>query len=429
MFSKRREEFLKKMERGIALFKGASILMRNGDSEYRYRQDSDFYYLTGCEIPDAICLLSPDNQDFKYMLFIPVFDKDKEVWIGKQSGIEEAKEKFKADVVHPLDKFEEVFTPYLKNIERIFWKFGKDETLDKKLISMINKCRKGRHYTFPGPKMIIDAGSLLHEQRLIKDKEEIQLMEKSAQITCQAHIEVMKILKPGMYEYEVEALIEYLFRIKGGTGPAYSSIVASGNNGCTLHYVANNQKIEEGALVLIDAGAEYNYYCTDITRTIPANGKFTEEQKIIYEIVLKAEKEAIKASKPGVEIEEVHEKALNIIIDGLKDLGLLKGTNKEIIEAKEHEKFFMHKTSHWLGLDVHDVGDYLNNKRILKEGMIFTVEPGIYINKDLEGIPQKYKGIGIRIEDNILITSEGCKVLTESVPKEIEEIEMIMQKK
>lgn len=426
MYESRRNALMKKMENGVAILKAGS---RKPRGRYKYRQDSSFYYFTGFEEPDAICLLTPEHDEHSFVMFVNPKDSDKEVWTGKRTGVEGVVEKFHADAAFEVDEFDEKNSDYLEEVDRIYYSMGTDEKFDKKIIEIFKNYSSQRASKGKAPNTLVDLRELIGEMRIKKDKKEIELLRKAADISAEAHIEAMKTVEPGMYEYEVEALINSIFRESNAYMPAYPTIVGSGENGTVLHYDQNRCQIKDGELVLIDAGCEYKYYCSDITRTIPANGKFTLLQKEIYQIVLDAQLAAIGMIKPGLKFNEPHKKAIEIITSGLVELGLLEGDVKKIIEEKEYRKFYMHGTSHFLGMEPHDVGKYKidgDESRELESGMVFTMEPGIYIGTELEDVDGKYRGIGIRIEDNILVTENGYEVLTARVPKTVDEIESVM---
>ena len=425
MHESRRNALMRKMENGVAILKAANRPLRG---RYKYRQNSSFYYFTGFEEPDAICLLTPEHDEHNFVMFVNPKDREKEVWLGKRAGVKGVVEEFHADDAFPIEEFDEKISDYLEEVDRIYYSMGTDEKFDEKVINLFKKYSAQRANKGKGPNILVDLRELIGEMRIKKDNKEIDLIRKAVDIAADAHIEVMKTIKPEMFEYEVEALIDSEFRKGDAYMPAYPTIVGSGENGTILHYDRNECQIKDGDLVLIDAGCEYKYYSSDITRTIPANGKFTDVQKTVYQTVLDAQLEAIEMIKPGIRFNEPHKKAIEIITSGLVELGLLEGDVEEIIEEKEYRKFYMHATSHLLGMEAHDVGKYKvdGESRFLEPGMVFTMEPGIYIGSDLEDVDDKYLGIGIRIEDNVLVTENGCEVLTAKVPKTIEEIESIM---
>lgn len=427
VYAKRRKDFLERLGKGVAIFASAPTSIRSNDTEYRYRQNSDLYYLTGLTEPESVCLLMPEHPDHKFVLFVRPRNPEKEIWDGRRFGPEGAQQHFQADAAYSIEKLDEELPKYLEKVDSIYYSLGQDSRFDQRIINQIKYFRSIRRRNGVGPYTVIDPVEILQEMRLIKSFEEQNLMRYSANIAAQGHIAAMEQVKPGMYEFEIEAIIENQFRRYGALAPAYNSIVGSGLNATILHYVENNRQIQDNELLLVDAGAEYEYYCSDITRTYPANGRFTKAQREIYEIVLAAQLAAIKEVKPGVAFDDIHKKALDVIIDGLLDLGLLSGEKEEIIKEKKHEKFFMHRTSHWLGVDTHDVGKYKveNESRHLEPGIILTVEPGIYIGENPD-VPIKYHNIGVRIEDDLLVTSQGAEILTANAPKQINELENII---
>jgi len=427
LYTARREAFVKQIGEGVAIFPAAPLSIRSHDTEYRYRQDNDLYYLTGFPEPESVCLLSPQHDKERFILFVRPRDKDKEIWTGKRFGVEGAKEIFGADAAYPIDKLDEVLPEHIAAVEKVYYALGRDERMNAKILELMNRGRLQRPRSGRGPVSLIDPGEILHEQRLRKSAEEIGLMRRAVTASAAAHHAAMTQTRPGMYEYEIEALLEFHFRRLGAEGPAYPSIVASGANATILHYTLNNQRMQEGALLLIDAAAEYGCYCSDVTRTFPVGARFSPLQRDIYNLVLTAQKQAIAMVCPGVRFDDVHQRATEILVDGLRELGLLKGQTWEIIEKGEHRRFYMHRTSHWLGMDVHDVGKYKLDEvsRTLEPGMVLTVEPGIYIAEDAEGVDDRYRGIGVRIEDDVLVTAEGHEVLSAAIPKDIDDIEAL----
>ncbi|MEW6734963.1 MAG: aminopeptidase P N-terminal domain-containing protein [Acidobacteriota bacterium] len=426
-FAARREEFLRRLGRGGAILRSAPTTIRSNDSDYRYRQDSDFYYLTGLEEPDSVCLLLPEHPEHKFVLFVRPRNPERETWDGLRVGPEAACARFGADAAYSIEQLDELLPKYLEKVEIIHYRFGRDRNFDEKIFDLLKHFRLLRQRTGEGPCSITDIAEILHEMRLYKNPEEVMLMQRAADIAAQAHIAAMRTLRPGMYEFEIEAILEHHFRRGGARAPAYTSIVGAGRNATILHYNENNQQILDGELLLVDAGAEYEYYCSDITRTYPANGRFTPPQREIYEIVLAAQLAAIAQVAPGVRFVDVHQCALNVLVEGLLRLGLLSGEKEQVIEEGLYRKFYMHRTSHWLGVDVHDVGKYQigGESRRFQAGMVLTVEPGIYIG-ELPDVPAQYHNIGVRIEDDILVTEEGREVLTARAPKEIAELESLI---
>ncbi len=428
-FEARRKAFINYLpDYSLVVIPNKPISIRSNDVEYKYKPNSDFYYLTGLDEPNSICILKKEKKSFQFILLVEPKDKNREIWTGKKIGLERAKSIFKADLSFPVLNFETTFRELTKDIEFLYFTFGVDKELDLKVINIFNELKTSNRTTIKSPKSISDSRDIIHKMRLIKDKYEIACMEKAAEISKNAHILAMTYAREGSYEYELEAILEYRFRHNGSNGPAYPSIVGSGNNCTILHYIENNKKIKKNDLILIDAGCEYDYYASDLTRTFPENKKFTSAQKDIYSIVLEAQLKAIQEVKPGKTLNHCHDKALSVIVDGLKSIGLLKGTKDKIIKNGEYKKFFMHKIGHWLGLDVHDAGPYYDEKGNplkLSSGMVLTIEPGIYISDDLLDVPEMYRGIGIRIEDDVLVTKKGHKVLTQGTPKTINEIELL----
>lgn len=428
-FAKRRKALMKKIgPTGIMILPAATVARRNGDSDYPYRQQSDFFYLTGFNEPEAVAILAPKHKDGEFILFNRVRDRDKEIWDGIRAGQEGARKKFGANQSFPIAELEKKLPELLEGRSQVYYTLGSDNAFDATIIQAINKIRGKIRNGIQAPIEITDITNTVHEMRLIKSSEEIALMRKAAEISVDAHIRAMQFCKPGVYEYQLEAELAYGFQHEGARAVAYPSIVGAGANSCTLHYNTNSHIIKNGDMVLIDAGCEYENYASDITRSFPANGKFTAEQRAIYEIVLAAQLAGIKAARPGAPFPAMQNAIVKVITQGLLDLGLLKGKLKDLIEKQAYFKFYMHKAGHWLGLDVHDVGRYkVDGKwRILKPGMVLTVEPGIYISAD-SGVHKRWHNIGIRIEDDVLITAKGNEVLSQGLPKTIDDIEALMQ--
>ena len=427
LFKKRRKILTDQLpDNSIVVLQNKPISIRSNDVEYKYRPDSDFYYLTGFDEPNSACIIKKEKRSSTYFLFVEPKDKNKEIWTGKRTGIESAKSMFKADKAYPINEFEKTIKELTSNSEHVYFSLGKCKKLDTRILTLINELKVSNRATSRSPKTIKDPRDLIHKMRLVKDNYEIKCMEKAAEISKNAHIVAMSYAKAGIFEYELESILEYRFRANGAYGPAYPSIVGSGNNTTILHYIKNNRKIKKNDLILVDAGCEYDYYASDLTRTYPESKKFTSAQKDIYEIVLEAQLKAIDQAKPGKRFIDCHNKALVVIVEGLKSIGLLNGSTEQIIKKGDYKKFYMHKIGHWLGLDVHDAGPYFDkNGDSLKlvPGMVLTIEPGIYISNDSNNIPKEFHNIGIRIEDDILITKGGNKVLTDGTPKTIKEIE------
>ncbi len=430
MRSFRLTEFMSKMEpNSVAILFSAPEILRNSDTDYEFRQDSDFYALTQLNEPESVAVISPGHDQHQYVLFLRPRNKEMEIWNGLRAGIEGAISEYGADAAYDISQLGSVLPKYLEGNQKLYYRFGQREANDLRVIKYLNSLKAAIRAGKQTPSTIIDPSSLLHELRLRKTAEEIEHMRTAARISAEGHMAAMKACKPGMYEYELEALVEYVFRSKGAGGTAYQSIVGSGFNSTILHYNTNNAQIKDGDLVLIDAGAEYKMFAGDITRTFPANGKYSKAQQAVYELVLHSNKEVIKMIKPGESFMALHEKTIEIITQGLIDLGLLAGDPKENAERKTYERFFMHRTGHWLGMDVHDVGRYKleDGWRKIEAGMAFTVEPGIYIQPGTLGAGEEFHNIGIRVEDDIVVTEDGCEVLTSLVPKEVAEIEALMK--
>ncbi|MDJ0903282.1 MAG: aminopeptidase P N-terminal domain-containing protein [Xenococcus sp. MO_188.B8] len=430
-YQQRREQLMAKVGSGTAIFHSAPMAVMHNDVEYVYRQDSDFYYLTGFNEPEAVAVFAPHHEEHRFILFVQPKDPDKETWTGYRCGVEGAKEMYGADEAYPIAELAEKLPQYVAKADRIYYRLGRDQDLNNTILSLWQRLMAMYQRKGTGPTAIADTRTLTFTMRSVKSPAEIDLMRQAATISAQAHNRAREFARPGVYEYQVEAEIEHTFRLAGAMGVAYPSIVASGANACVLHYIENNCQIGDNDLLLIDAGCSYDYYNGDITRTFPVNGKFTPEQKTLYELVLEAQLQAIAQVKPGNSYNSSHDTAVSVLVDGLLDLGLLKGDKEEIIKEEKYKPFYMHRTGHWLGLDVHDVGLYKHNEdtwQTLQPGHILTVEPGIYISphiKPAEGqpeIPDCWKGIGIRIEDDVLVIEDGNEILTADVPKSLSEI-------
>ena len=428
-FAHRRARLLEQMgDDAIAIIATRAEMYRNRDADYKFRADSSFYYLTGFAEPEAVAVLQTGS-DQPYTLFCRERNREMEIWNGLRAGTEGALSQYAADQAFTIEQLYEQIISLLSGKKRLYVRLGQDAAFDLRVTGWLKKIAANQRQGRQGPVEIIQLDSLLDEMRLFKDTHEIDLMRRAAQISAQAHVRAMQQVKPGMMEYQLEAELLYIFA-QNGCQTAYNSIVGGGANGCILHYVENNQPLKDGDLVLIDAGAELDHYAADITRTFPVNGKFSPEQKALYELVLKAQLAAIEATKPGNHYRLPHETAVQILTEGLVELGLLQGDVDELIASEAYRQFYMHGTGHWLGMDVHDVGSYkLNNEwRPYQPGMVVTVEPGLYIAPDDDSVEARWRGIGIRIEDDVLVTESGNEVLTKDVPKTVEEIEALMQK-
>jgi Xaa-Pro aminopeptidase len=426
VYQRRRQRFLKALGDGVAVLASAPPQVHHSDVEFPFRQDSDFYYLTGFDEPGAIAVFAPHHSEHQFVLFVRPRVREQETWHGIRAGLEGATERFGADVAYAIEEVDQHLPNYLKESSRIYTKLGRDEAFNQRMLQWLNHFQRNRVRTGSGPVGMEDPGMLIHALRLYKDPEELALIERAIAISADAHQQARALAKPGVYEYEIQALIEYIFRKNGAQGPAYPSIVAAGVNACILHYIENKKKLEAGELLLIDAGCSYGYYNADITRTFPVSGRFSPEQKAVYEVVLDAQKAAIQEVQVGNPYENAHLKAVRVLTEGLVDLGLLSGSVDQLIEENKYKEFYMHRTGHWLGLDVHDVGAYKISEQEwhkLAPGNVLTVEPGLYIAPDCETVPEAFRGIGIRIEDDVLVTKKGPKVLTHAVPKEIKDLE------
>jgi len=430
-YRQRRQQLMAKIGNGTAIFRSAPMAVMHNDVEYAFRQDSDFFYLTGFNEPEAVAVLAPHHQEHQFVLFVQPKERDKEVWTGYRCGVEKAKEIFGADEAYPIAEMDEKLPQYLEKADRIYYHLGRDRAFNETILKHWQRLMATYPKRGTGPIAIEDSGPILHAMRQVKSPAELELMRKAAAISVEAHNQAREIAAPGRYEYEVQAEMERIFRLQGGMGPAYPSIVASGSNACVLHYIENNRQMQDNELLLIDAGCAYGYYNADITRTFPVGGKFTPEQKALYEIVLDAQLQAIAQVQPGNPYNQFHDTAVRVITEGLVELGIIKGEVDKLIEEEKYKPFYMHRTGHWLGLDVHDVGVYQHGEspQILQSGQVLTVEPGLYIvpeTKPAEDQPEidpRWSGIGIRIEDDVLVTSTGHEVLTAGVPKLIEELE------
>ncbi|HUL12603.1 MAG TPA: Xaa-Pro aminopeptidase [Methylococcaceae bacterium] len=429
-FKQRRKQLMRRMKKhGIALAASAPASVRNKDVEYPYRQNSDFYYLTGFNEPESIAIFAPGRKQGEFILFCREYDENKAVWTGRHAGLEGAREQFGADEAFPIDELHEVLPDLLDGRDSVYYAIGVDGDLDHVVMAAVNEVRgKARAGAIP-PTEFISLDRLLHELRLFKSPAELRVMRKAAEVSVLAHQRAMRACRPGVYEYEIEAELLHEFMRHGLRWPAYSCIVAGGDNACVLHYTDNGDPLQDGDLLLIDAGAECQNYAADITRTFPVNGRFNESQRQIYELVLEAQFAAIEQIRPGKRWNEPHDAAVHVLTKGLVKLGLLEGRVSKLIKDEAYKKFYMHRTGHWLGMDVHDVGDYKvdGEWRNLTPGMVLTVEPGLYISSGYQDVDPKWRGIGVRIEDDVLVTKDGCEILTVGAPKTVAEIEAFMK--
>lgn len=429
-FSERRLQLSNKvLDDSAIIVASALVKSRISDTDYAYRQDSNFYYLSGYEEPDSLILIRPNHDKEKFIIFCRDRDPLREQWDGFRTGQDGAIQEYQADNAYSINSIDQMMPELLAGVKNIYFSMSAPCGVDLKISQWVEDIRKNTRAGAEPPHNLLSLDSILHEMRLIKEDHEMDLMKQAADITTEAHIRAMQAVTPGMYEYQLEAEYLYAFNKNGARSAAYNSIVGGGNNSCILHYVENNAELKDGDLVLVDAGCEYKYYASDVTRTFPVNGKFSPEQKEIYSIVLEAHKQSMEQAKPGNKWNLMHEKSVEVIVEGLLDLGLLKGTKDQVIENGDYSKFYMHRIGHWLGMDVHDVGGYKQDGdwRDLEKGMVMTIEPGIYILDSLEDVDDKWKGIGVRIEDDIVVTESGFEVLTPNVPRTIEEIEHTVQ--
>ena len=429
-FQERRDRLAEHMgPNSIAIIETSPVALRNRDADYKYRADSSFFYLTGFAEPEAVAVIETSDfaEDYTYSLFCRERDREMEIWNGYRAGVDGAVDDYDADEAYAIDLLDEEIIEKLLDKEKLFYRIGHRTEFDARVAKWIvqanGESRKGN----TAPAQLIQLDRIIDEMRLHKDAEEIELMQIASNISAEAHTQAMKAVKPGMMEYALEAELNYIFG-KNGCVPSYNSIVGGGENGCILHYVENNKPLKDGDLVLIDAACEYEFYASDITRTFPVNGKFSPEQKALYQVVLDSQIAAINAIQIGNSYKEPHNVAVRILVQGLLDLGIMQGDIEEIIKTESFRQFYMHGTGHWLGMDVHDVGSYKQSGewRTYEEGMVVTVEPGLYIAPDDETVDAKWRGIGIRIEDDVVATKEGPLVLTKNVVKTIEDIEALM---
>ena len=428
-FIRRRKQLMAMMDRhSIAIIPGASEVTRSRDTEYPFRQNSDLFYLTGFGEPDAVLVLVPGRRQGQVVLFCRERDPGMELWNGYRLGPEGAAAYLAVDDAFPIDDLDEILPGLVEGTQRIYYSMGHDDVFDHRVMGWVNQIRRRVRSGAAPPADFTDLAFLLHEQRLIKSAAEIRVMKKAGEISAAAHVRAMQECQPGRYEYHLEAAIQHTFSEHGARFAAYNSIVGSGANACVLHYTENASRMKSGDLVLIDAGCEYQGYAADITRTFPVSGRFSSEQRAIYDVVLEAQRAAIAKVRPGNTWNQPHDATVRVITRGLIKLGLLKGKERELIKAEAYRDFYMHRAGHWLGLDVHDVGDYRidGRWRQLEAGMVLTIEPGIYIAADNTKVAKRWRGMGIRIEDDVAVTETGCDVLTANLPKRADDIEALM---
>ena len=418
--------------RSIAIIATSPVALRNRDADYKYRADSSFFYLTGFAEPEAVAVIETfdtEEEGYTYSLFCRERDREMEIWNGYRAGVDGAVDDYEADEAYAIDLLDEEILTKLQNKDKLFYRIGHNAEFDARVAKWIATASGESRRGTSAPAQIMQLDRIVDEMRLHKDENEIELMQLASDISAEAHTLAMQKVRPGMMEYALEAELNYVFG-KNGCVPSYNSIVGGGENACILHYVENDKELKDGDLVLIDAACEYQFYASDITRTFPVNGKFSPEQKALYNVVLDAQIAAINAVQIGNSYKEPHNVAVRILVQGLLDLGIMQGDLEEIIQTESFRQFYMHGTGHWLGMDVHDVGTYKANGewRAYEEGMVVTVEPGLYIAPDDETVDAKWRGIGIRIEDDVVATKNGPLVLTAKVVKTVEDIEALMAK-
>ncbi|MEA9673228.1 aminopeptidase P N-terminal domain-containing protein [Xanthomonas campestris pv. raphani] len=427
-YARRRKQLMQMAgEQAILILPAAPERVRSHDTHYPYRQDSDFWYLSGFPEPEAVLVLVPGRKYGEAILFCRERDAEREAWDGPRAGQEGAVAQYGMDDAYPIDDVDEILPGLLEGRSRVYYHFGRDVDFDLKLIGWLKRVREQVRHGAQPPHEFLELGHLLHEQRLFKSRDEIALMQQAADISVRAHRAAMRLARPGLHEYQLQAEIEREFRA-ADAWPAYGSIVGTGSNACVLHYRANNARSRDGELVLVDAGAEYRGYAADITRTFPVNGRFSAAQRALHDLVGAAQAAALAQAQPGIAYEAGHLAAVQTLTEGLLRLGLLKGTLERNLAEGHYKRFYRHKTGHWLGLDVHDVGEYrlAGESRLLEPGMVFTIEPGLYVSADDTSVDAKWRGIGIRTEDNVLITADGHRVLTDALARSADEIEAEM---
>ncbi len=430
IFKRRRDRVVKAMSPNSALIVAANPeMVRNDDVHYPYRQDSTMYYLTGFEEPESFLLLRPGKNP-ESVMFVREKNIERETWDGFRFGPEGTKKEFGIDEVHPISSFPQKAAELLKGFDEVYYRLFKNDEADKLVQNLLLDLKRIYGRSGYGLMTIKDADTFLGEFRLKKNEDDLRNQRKACEISAAAHLKAMKMTKPGISERQIQGLLTSEFYNSGSAREGYGFIVASGNNATTLHYNFNDQICESGELLLIDAGSEFNYYSGDITRTYPVNGKFTPAQKRVYEGVLKVQKEIINYIKPGIYFKDLHAMGTDLLTQLMLDLGLVSGRKEDVISSLEYKKYYPHGIGHWLGMDVHDAGLYMirGEARPIEAGMVFTVEPGLYIPATDKSAPEEYRGIGVRIEDNILVTEKGCENLTAGVPKEVSEIEAVVGK-
>jgi Xaa-Pro aminopeptidase len=428
-FARRRKNLMALMEpNSIAIIPSALEQMRSRDTEHPFRQDSDFYYLSGFTEPEAVIVLTPGRRHGQFMMFCRERDPGMELWHGFRAGPEGACEKFAADDAFPIGDIDDILPGLIEGRDRVYYSMGRSTQFDRQIMDWVNSIRSKESSGAVPPGEFTDLNHMVHDLRLVKSAAEQRLLRRAGEITARGHSRAMRFCRPGQNEYQLEAELTHEFASSGARHLAYPSIVGSGANACTLHYLENNCVMRDGDLVLIDAGCELEYYASDVSRTFPVNGRFSREQRALYEVVLQAQLAAIAQIKPGNNWNQPHDASVRVITEGLLELGLLRGKVDKLIEREAYREFYMHRVGHWLGLDVHDVGDYrvAGEWRQLEAGMVMTVEPGIYVSPQNSNVARKWRGIGIRVEDDVLVSPEGCEILSAAVPKTVEDIEALM---
>jgi Xaa-Pro aminopeptidase len=427
-FQRRREQFVAKMGDAVAIFPSAPEHVRTNDNEYDYRQDTDLYYLTGFTEPESVLVLAPKHPEVKSALFVRVNDKDKETWNGRRAGVEGAKARTGVDATYPIGELAERLGGFLDTADRLFYSFGADRALNENIVGRLKAYRQSRDRSGNGPIAVIEPASILHEMRLFKSPADVSGMRRAVEVSGAGLIAAMRAARPGMHEYEVQAIVEYTYTSMGAQSLAFKTIVTSGKNLPIIHYTSNRDLIPDGSLVLVDGGAEVDFYCGDLTRTWPISGTFTAEQRAVYEIVLAANLRAIGLCRPGKKFNtDVHDGSARVLTEGLISLGLLKGGVDEHLEKQTHKRFTLHRIGHWLGMDTHDVGSYRagDGWRPLEPGMVVTIEPGIYI-PDEPDVPERLRNISVRVEDDVLVTQGDPDVLSAAVPKSAHAVEQLI---
>jgi Xaa-Pro aminopeptidase len=428
VFRARRERLLEQVGDGVVVLCAAPELLKSRDTDVRYRPDSDVWYLTGFGEPGAVAVLTPHDPEARLTLFVRPRDPERETWTGRRAGVEGARERFGADAAYPIEELDERLPALLEPADAVWYSLGRDAEMDRRIIERLKRFRLSRPRSGKGPWDVRDPAALLDRMRQVKEPLEIERIRAAARLAARGHLAAMRAARPGLGEWELEAVLDSTYRRAGGWGPSYPSIVGSGENATILHYTTNDRVLRQGDLVLVDSGAELGMYCADITRTFPVSGRFSETQRAVYDVVLAAEEAAIAAVRPGAPFTDVHEAALRVLVDGLVKLGALEGETAELTESGGYKRYYMHQTSHWLGLDVHDAGPYRERDGspvTLRPGMVLTIEPGLYFPVE-DDVPEALRGIGVRIEDDVLVTDDGHEILTRDVPVAADEVEALV---